>query len=83
MERFAQYLDELEDVVYALLTIGERVRRALQILLVLSASLVLQVLGIWLALNRPPLALATVSLLVVCMLYRSVIAPATGKLVLT
>ena len=45
LERFAQYLDELEDVVYALLTIGERVRRALQILLVLSASLVLQVLG--------------------------------------
>lgn len=83
MERFVQYLDELEDLVYAVLTIGERVRRALQILLVLSTSLVLQSLGILLALTRPPLALATATLLVVCMLYRSVIAPATGKLVLS
>lgn len=75
MERIVQYLDELEDLICAMLMVGETIRRVLQLLLVVAASLVFQTLGVVLALARPPLALAAVSLMIVGMLYRSVVAP--------
>ena len=81
MERIVQYLDELEDLICAFLTIGERIRRALQMLLLVAASMIFQALGIVLALARPPLALAAVALMIVGMLYRSVVAPSARKLV--
>ena len=83
MERIVQYLDELEDLVCAILTVEERIRRALQILFVLVTSLLLQALGILLALSQPPLALAAVSLLIVGMMYKSVTSPISRELVLS
>jgi hypothetical protein len=83
LERIVQYLDELEDLVCAMLTIKERIRRALQILFVLVTSLLLQALGILLALSQPPLALAAVSLLIVGMMYKSVTSPISRELVLS
>ena len=82
MERIVQYLDELEDLVCAVLTLRERIRRALQFVAVIATSVSLQVLGVMLALAQPPLALAAVSLMVVGMLYKSVVSPAEHRLVL-
>lgn len=73
MERFVQYLDDIEDLVYAVALLAERIRQAARFLAFLSASLCLQVLGILLALASPPLAVAAASLLLVGMLYRGVV----------
>jgi hypothetical protein len=75
MEVLAQYLDDLEDFFYATALLLERLRRLLQVAVVVVMSFVVQFLGILLALSRPPLALAVVSLTVVTLLYRG----ATGK----
>jgi hypothetical protein len=50
----------------------ERIRKAVFLSIFLLFSFTLQFLGILLALSRPPLALAVVSLTVVGMLYRGV-----------
>ena len=73
MERLLQYLDDLEDIYFAIALLMERVRNAAQVGLLLAISFGLQFLGILLALSQPPLALAVVSLTVVGMLYRGVI----------
>lgn len=73
MERFAQYLDDIEDLIYALALMAERIGQAARFLAFVCASLGLQVLGIILALASPPLAVAAASLLLVGMLYRSVV----------
>ena len=65
MERIVQYLDEFEDLICAVMMAKERLRRAVQILVILAASMLLQTLGVLLALSRPPLALAAVSLMIV------------------
>jgi hypothetical protein len=75
MECLLQYLDDLEDFVFAVALLAERIRRAGQTLLIVALSLVVQLLGITLALSRPPLAIAAVSLITVGMLYRSVTGP--------
>jgi len=72
MERLVQYLDDLEDIYFATALVMERMRRAAQIFLLLAVSFGVQILGVLLALSSPPLALATVSLTVVGMLYRGV-----------
>ena len=71
MELFVQYLDDLEDLWCAFLLLLERVRRGLQMSLVLATSFALQFLAILLALSHPPLALAVVCLTVVGLLYKS------------
>jgi len=73
MERLAQYLDDLEDLLYAVALKAERIRQALQFFLFMAASVILQVLGIFIALWSPPLAVAVASLLMVGMLYRAVV----------
>lgn len=73
MERLLQYLDDLEDFYFATALLMERVRSAVQLGLLLTVSFAIQFLGVLLALSRPPLALAVVSLTVVGMLYRGVI----------
>jgi hypothetical protein len=73
MERLLQYLDDLEDIYFATALLMERVRSAVQLGLLLTVSFAIQFLGVLLALSRPPLALAVVSLTVVGMLYRGVI----------
>jgi hypothetical protein len=72
MERLIQYLDDLEDLIYAGALVMERIRKAVFFGVLLLVSFTLQFLGILLALSRPPLALAVVSLTVVGMLYRGV-----------
>ncbi len=78
MERIAQYFDELEDLVCAVLMARERIRRALVVMLIISMSLLLQSMGVLLALSRPPLALAAVSLLIVGMLFNAVTTRSTS-----
>ena len=75
MERLLQYLDDLEDLIYAAPLIAEQLRRAIQRILFLLASILLQIGGVILALSHPPLALAVVSLMLVTLIYRAVIVP--------
>jgi cation transport ATPase len=75
MECLLQYLDDLEDLVYALALLAERIRRAAKTVLIFAMAIAVQVLGIALALSRPPMAIAAVSLMTVAMLYRSVTGP--------
>jgi len=75
VERLLQYLDDLEDLFYAAPLIAEQLRRAVQRILFLLASILLQVGGVILALKHPPLALAVVTLMLVALLYRAVIVP--------
>jgi hypothetical protein len=72
MERLVQYLDDLEDIYFAMALVMERVRRVVQLSLLLVVSFGIPFFGVLLALSRPPLALAVVSLTVVGMLYRGV-----------
>ncbi len=65
MERLIQYLDELDDLFYAVPLISEQVRRVLQRVLFLLGLISLQIVGVILALNHPLLALTVVSLLLV------------------
>ena len=75
MERLIQWLDDLEDIFYAMPLLMERLRRLSRIVLLLAASVTVQFLGVLLALSRPPLALAVVCLVAVSMLYRTVTGP--------
>ena len=73
MERLVQYLDELEDLIYAVALLRESFRRVLRFVCFLSASLVVQVSAVVLALAAPTIAVAVASLLLVGMLYRGVV----------
>ncbi len=75
MECFVQYLDDLEDLYYAVALIWERIRTRVRFAIFVTASFALQVFGVFIALNRPPIALAIVSLLLVALLYRSAVSP--------
>jgi hypothetical protein len=75
MERIAQLLDDLDDLVAAVGLIGERIRRFVQLLLSACVGLALQAGGVFLALTHPPLALAAALLMFVTLLYRAVTAP--------
>ena len=75
MERFVQYLDDLEDLIYAAPLIAEQLRRAILRILFLLGAVCTQVAGVILALSHPPLALAAVMLLLVCMLFRAAVLP--------
>jgi len=75
VERFLQYLDDLEDLIYVIPLIAEQLRRAIQRIFFLLGAICLQLAGVVLALNHPPLALAIVALLVVGLLLRAVVLP--------
>ena len=79
MERMIQYLDDLEDLIYAAPLIAEQFRRAVLRVIFLLASIGLQAGGVILALYQPPLALAIVMLLLVGMLHRAVVIPLPRK----
>ena len=70
MECIVQYLDDLEDLFYAFALKWERIRRVLRFALFVTTSLAFQLLGVFLALSVPALAVATASLLLVGLLYR-------------
>ena len=73
MERFIQYLDDLEDLVYACALLAERLFQAARFFIFISTSVAIQILGVLLALANPPMAVAAASLLLVGMLYRAVV----------
>lgn len=75
MERLIQYLDDLEDLIYAAPLIAEQLRRAAKRIIFLLASIGMQVAGVILALHQPPLALAIVVLMLVGLLHRAVVIP--------
>lgn len=79
MERILQYLDDLEDTVYAVALIGERLRRVLRLLVGGCLALATLALGFVLALTQLPLALALVSLLTVTALYRAAVSNVRGS----
>ena len=81
MERLLQYLDDLEDIIFAVPLIAEQIRRAIHRILFLLGSICLQVAGVVLALSHPPLALAVVILLSVGMLFRAAVIPVPRRLV--
>jgi disulfide bond formation protein DsbB len=72
MERLLQYLDDLDDLYGMVGLINERLRRFLYALFSYSLIAAGALAGVWLALQHPPLALATCTLLSVTLLYRSV-----------
>ena len=77
MERLVQYLDDIEDLIYAAPLIAERLRQAIHCIIILLCSIVLQAAGVALALRHPPLGLAVVSLLSVGWLFRAAVVPVT------
>jgi len=80
MERFLQYLDDLDDLFGMLGLINERLRRFALALLSYIAVGAGAAAGIWIALLHPPLALATSTLLFVTLLYRAVTSPHASAL---
>ena len=73
MEILAQYLDDFEDLFYAIALLTEKIRNIVRFFLFMVTSLTLQSLGIFVALASPPIAVAVASLLLVGMLYRGVV----------
>jgi hypothetical protein len=73
MEVLVQYLDDLEDLIYAIALLAEKIRNAVQFFLFMVASFALQLFGVFIALVSPPIAVAVASLLLVGMLYRGVV----------
>lgn len=73
MERLVQYLDDLEDLIYAVALKAERIREALLYFVLITASAMLQVFAISLALRHPPIALAVAALLLVGMMLHAVL----------
>ena len=69
MERFAQYLDDLEDLCYAAALLMERIRKALLVTAFTACFAAFLYSAVQLALKEPPLGLAAVCLLVVGHLY--------------
>ena len=80
MERLLQYADDLDDLFGAFALISEPLRRLFLTVIASLISAILAVLGIWLALAHPPIALATCALLFVTLLYRAVTATPRGGL---
>ena len=73
MECIVQFLDDLEDLFWAVALKWERIRRTIRFALFVATSVLFQFLGIFLALSIPALAVATASLLLVGLLYRQVV----------
>lgn len=79
MERFIQYLDDLDDLYGMVGLINERLLRISYTLLSCALLVAGPVAGAWLALRHPPLALATSTLLFITLLYRSVTMRPVGR----
>ena len=75
MERIAQLLDDLDDLISMIGLIGERIRKLVLGLIVTCATIAVQIGGILLALAHPPLAMALALLLFISLLYHSVTSP--------
>lgn len=72
MERLAQLLDDLDDVFSTLGLARERLRTVLILFALVFAFIPLQVAGILLAIEHPPVAMATAMLMFMVLFYRTV-----------
>lgn len=75
MERLAQLLDDLDDLISMIGLVSERIRKFMLTVIVTFTTVALQVAGVLLALAHPPIALATAILLFVSLLYHKVTSP--------
>ena len=75
MERFLQYLDDLDDLYGVAGLVWERFRRGLINILTTAMVLGVAASAVSLALTHVPIALATSTVLFVVLLYRSVTSP--------
>ena len=75
MERFLQYLDDIDDLVGVMGLLYERIRILALTASVLLLALCVAVGAMWLALVHPPVSLAIGTLLFVALLYRAVTSP--------
>ena len=75
MERIAQILDDLDDLISMICLVGERIRTAVLMFLGILAATAVVAGGILLALANPPLALAVAVVLFVWLLYHAVTSP--------
>ena len=73
MERLLQYLDDLDDFVYAIALTWERIRTFCTLALAAVVTVLAQLLGIYMAIQNPPAAVAFASLLIVALLYRGAV----------
>ena len=78
MERLLQYLDDMDDFVYAIALTWERVRSLCKFMLSVLLMATMQALGIYAAVTNPPLAVAGASLLAVALLYWGVVGRSTA-----
>lgn len=69
MECVIQWLDDLEDLIFAIALKAERIRLALSFFAFMVTAAALQVFCIMIALRDPPIALAIASLLSVSVLF--------------
>ena len=75
MERLAQLLADLDDLISMIGLVSERIRKFMLTVVVTFTTVALQVAGVLLALAHPPIALATAILLFVSLLYHKVTSP--------
>lgn len=75
MERLLQYLDDLDDLYGMVGLFRERLRSFLFVTVYGTLCVVVAALAARLAYIHPPIALATLTLLFVTLLYRSVTVP--------
>ena len=75
MEIIAQWFDNLDDIISSMRLLSERFRSFCITLIGLVSSLLVLFAGVLLALEHPPLASATATLLLVTLMYRSATAP--------
>jgi hypothetical protein len=73
MERLLQYLDDLDDFVYAIALTWEKIRLLGRFSFLAIVMVILQALGIYAAIEYPPVAVSAGSLLVVGLLYRGAV----------
>ena len=79
MERLLQYLDDLDDLFGIIGLLGERLRSLARLAGTISLLLVVESVGILLALSEPPLGLAVVILLFTALMYRAVTQPGVAR----
>ena len=76
MECLLLYLDDLEDLVFAIPLAAERIRRRLAQLVAIMVFVAVQAALIWLAIRSPALGAGVASLLAVGALCRLAVGPA-------
>jgi len=73
MERIVQYLDDLEDLIYAFALKWERIRSGIRFAAFMASSLGLQLLCVALALANPALAAGVAMLLTTGLLLETLV----------